>query len=77
MNKIFKGFLGIYFQIGVNVIGIPDIHIHKLSIYKTINTQNYGFNGKIIRVNGGIAAQTPKPSNVKRFGKTSREFRQD
>ncbi len=34
-RKIFKGISIIAFQIGVNVIGLPDFHFHKKPNYKT------------------------------------------
>lgn len=33
-TKIFKKILNIYFQIGVNVIGLPEIHRHQIRQYK-------------------------------------------
>lgn len=38
-NRIFKGIIKIEFWIGVNVIGIPQIHTHKLAHYKSSKTQ--------------------------------------
>ena len=34
MKRIFKGIINVYFWCGVNVIGMPIIHTHKLAIYK-------------------------------------------
>lgn len=38
-NKIFKGIIKIEFWIGVNIIGIPEIHTHELAQYKQSKTQ--------------------------------------
>lgn len=40
-QKVFKGILKLYFYIGVNVIGIPDFHIHNLAIYKTEQVKRF------------------------------------
>lgn len=76
MNRIFQGFLGIYFQIGVNVIGIPEVHMHKLSIYK-LNVQQNELNIRIGKVSGKTAPRAKEYPHVKRFGKTSKQFGQD
>lgn len=36
-NRRFKSILNIYFWCGVNVIGLPIIHIHKLAFYNYSN----------------------------------------
>ena len=38
-NRIFKGLITIEFWIGVNIIGIPEIHTHELAKYQFKKTQ--------------------------------------
>jgi len=35
-NRLFKKIIQVRFWIGVNIIGIPEIHTHELAIYKTL-----------------------------------------
>ena len=39
MNKIKQAIAYIYFQIGVNIIGLPDFHVHIRSIESTYTSQ--------------------------------------
>jgi len=39
MKKVFKGIIKVYFWVGVNVIGLPDIHVHQIAKYKYENGQ--------------------------------------
>ena len=39
-NRIFKGLITIEFWIGVNVIGIPEVHTHELAKYQLSKTQH-------------------------------------
>lgn len=40
MSKKFRMYIGSYlisFQVGVNVIGIPEFHFHKMIVSKSVN----------------------------------------
>lgn len=38
-NRIFKGIIKVEFWIGVNIIGIPQIHTHELAKYQILKTK--------------------------------------
>lgn len=38
-KRIFKGIITVSFYIGLNVIGLPEYHNHKLAIYKVEKKQ--------------------------------------
>jgi hypothetical protein len=40
-KRIFKELIKIEFWVGVNVIGLPQIHTHELAIYKQEKTNFY------------------------------------
>ena len=36
MSRIKKLIVSVYFQIGVNVIGLPEIYSHKITLYNNL-----------------------------------------
>jgi hypothetical protein len=39
INKVIQKYISIYFWIGVNIIGIPQHHIHTLALSKKITSK--------------------------------------
>lgn len=74
MSRIFQGYKIIKFQIG-SIFGTPIFHEHRLALYK-IQDDNE-LDTKIRGTYKEAPKRTQKYQNVKSFGKSHREFRQD